>query len=158
VKIDEARLGDAEAILTLMERFYAGETYPFDPASARAALLPLLGDPSKGRVFLLSEDGVAVGYAVLTLGWSLEYHGLDAFVDELFVVPSRRGQGLASRALDRLEEACRELGVRALHLEVERGNRTALSLYEGRGFRDNDRQLLTKRFPPPSAASAGADS
>ncbi len=130
-----------------MEQFYRGESYPFDRSRARNALIPLLEDPAKGLAFVLREDGIAVGYAVLTLGWSLEYLGRDAFVDELFVIPSHRGRGLASRALDALERACRELDVRALHLEVERDNRTARGLYEKRGFRDNKRLLLTKRFP-----------
>lgn len=145
--IDLARPEDAQVILGLMEEFYAGEGYPFDRALALDALLSLLQDPAKGRAFLLREKGSVAGYAVLTLGWSLEYLGRDAFVDELFVTASHRGRGLGSRALDAMEQACRELGVRALHLEVERGNPTARSLYEKRGFRDNDRQLLTKRFP-----------
>jgi ribosomal protein S18 acetylase RimI-like enzyme len=34
--------------------------------------------------------------------------------------------------------------VRALHLEVERTNASAEALYRRRGFRDNDRRLLTK--------------
>lgn len=86
------------------------------------------------------------GYVVLTLGWSLEHRGRDAFVDELFVAPAHRGRGFAKRLLDVLEEACRGLGVNALHLEVERKNATARELYARRGYRDRDRLLLTKRF------------
>lgn len=145
--IDRARPEDAEVILKRMEEFYAEEGYPFDPTRALEALLPLLEDPAKGRAFLLRENGSVVGYAVLTFGWSLEYLGRDAFVDELFVAASHRGRGLGSGALDAMERACRELGVRALHLEVERKNPGARSLYEKRGFQDNDRRLLTKRFP-----------
>jgi ribosomal protein S18 acetylase RimI-like enzyme len=45
-----------------------------------------------------------------------------------------------------IEAACHELGVRALHLEVERDNAAAQALYRERGFRDNGRLLLTKRL------------
>jgi GNAT superfamily N-acetyltransferase len=157
VSVEPARTGDAGTILELMEPFYLGERYPFDRALAREALLPLLEDPRVGRAFLVREGGIAVGYVVLTFGWSLEYHGRDAFVDEIYVAPAHRGRGLASRALDRVEEACRELGVHALHLEVERENRTARALYQKRGFSDNDRLLLTRRFPPsePSGGPGG---
>jgi GNAT superfamily N-acetyltransferase len=145
---------DAETILAMMEEFYAEERYPFDRAKALAALLPLLEDRSKGRVWMIEETGSAVGYFVLTLGWSLEYHGRDAFVDEIFVSPSRRGRGLGRLSLEVLEKACRALEVKALHLEVEREN-PAMELYRKWGFTDTGRLLMTKRLASfdPGASS-----
>lgn len=143
---DPAGGSDAPVLLELMEVFYAEEGYPFDRERARQALLPLLEDECKGRVWILREDGEVVGYVVLTLGWSLEYHGRDAFVDELFVLPSHRGHGLGRRALEVVAAACREVGVRALHLEVERDNEGARALYRKWGFADHDRLLLTRRL------------
>jgi GNAT superfamily N-acetyltransferase len=115
--------------------------YPFEREAAQAALRPLLCDGSLGRVWLFRDGGKAIGYFVLTLGWSLEYLGRDAFVDELYVSPAHRGRGLGSRALDLIDEACREIGVQALHLEVERENLEARRLYLRRGFSENDRSL-----------------
>jgi GNAT superfamily N-acetyltransferase len=129
-----------------MEQFYAGERYPFDREKARAALEPFLANPALGRVWLFRDGGAAVGYFVLTLGWSLEYGGRDAFVDELFVSPSHRGRGLGRRALEAIGEACRELGVQALHLEVEKENLSAAELYREWGFEDHDRCLMSKVF------------
>jgi ribosomal protein S18 acetylase RimI-like enzyme len=137
---------DAEALLPMMKDFYAEEGYPFDLETARAALLPLLQDDSKGRVWVIRDNGTAVGYAVLALGWSLEYRGRDAFVDEIYVVPSHRRRGLGRRALAIVDEACREIGVRALHLEVEKDNDRARDLYRTHGFADHDRVLMSKRF------------
>jgi GNAT superfamily N-acetyltransferase len=136
----------AEPILLLMEQFYAEERYPFDPAKARNALEPFLADPALGRVWLIREGSTSIGYFVLTLGWSLEYGGRDAFVDELFVLPSHRGRGLGRSALERMVEACRELGVSALHLEVEKDN-PAAELYRQAGFEDHDRYLMTRKIP-----------
>jgi len=42
------------------------------------------------------------------------------------------------------EEAARNLGVRALHLEVTRANARARTLYERLGYQEHDRPLLTK--------------
>jgi ribosomal protein S18 acetylase RimI-like enzyme len=137
---------DAETLLGLMERFYAEERYPFDREKARAALEPFLAVPSLGRTWLFRDGATAVGYFVLTLGWSLEYGGRDAFVDEIFVSPSHRGRGLGRRALDAIAEACLELGVRALHLEVEKDNVRASELYRKWGFEDSHRRLMTRRF------------
>jgi GNAT superfamily N-acetyltransferase len=145
VEVEIAAAPAAPGILDLMERFYAEERYPFDREKARAALESFLADPSLGRAWLFKDRGAAVGYFVLTLGFSLEYGGRDAFVDELFVSPSHRGAGLGRRALDVMGEACRALGVQALHLEVEKDN-PASEIYRKWGFEDHDRRMMTRRF------------
>ena len=146
VEIEVTSSPHVPVILDLMEQFYAEERYPFAREKARAALEPFLADPALGRAWLLRDGDAAVGYFVLTLGWSLEYGGRHAFVDELFVLPSHRGRGLGRRALEVLDEACGELGVHALHLEVEKDNFPAAELYRKRGFEDHDRRLMTRRF------------
>ena len=135
---------DCERILPLMERYYGEDGYPFVPAEARAALARFLADPSLGRTWVLVAGGEVVGYTALTFGYSLEYRGRDAFVDELYLLPEHRGGGAGSRALALLEDACRELGVRALHLEAERKKPRLLSFYERAGFAAHDRHLMTK--------------
>ena len=44
----------------------------------------MLGDPRLGRLFAIDDDGSVVGYLVLTFGFSLEFGGRNAVVDELF--------------------------------------------------------------------------
>jgi ribosomal protein S18 acetylase RimI-like enzyme len=146
VTLEVAAPPAAEAILSLMEGFYAEERYPFDRDKARAALEAFLADPGLGRAWLFRDEGAAVGYFVLTLGFSLEYGGRDAFVDELFVSRSHRGKGLGRRALEVIDAACRELGVQALHLEVEKNNFAAAELYRKLGFEDHARRLMSKIF------------
>jgi ribosomal protein S18 acetylase RimI-like enzyme len=135
---------DAPALLEMMREYYAEDGYPFVEAEARQALDAFLSDGRLGQGWIVVDSERPVGYAVLTMGYSLEYRGLDAFVDELFVRPSHRGRGLAKEALHALEEACRERGVRALHLEVEPTKDAAQGLYRRSGFRDHDRRLMTK--------------
>jgi len=141
-----ATAADVELLCGLMAANYAEANYPSEPRAAREAFAALVRDPALGRAWIVEVDDRAAGYAVLTLGWSLEYGGRDAFVDDLYVAPEYRGRGLGGAALAAVEAAARELGVRALHLEVERGNRPAQELYRRRGFRDNDRQILTRRL------------
>jgi GNAT superfamily N-acetyltransferase len=135
---------DCDRILHLMERYYAEDGYPFVPAEARAALARFLDDASLGRMWVFVTGGDVVGYAALTLGYSLEYRGRDAFVDELYLDPDHRGAGVGSHALARIEDACRELGVRALHLEAERQKPRLLAFYRRAGFAAHDRHLMTK--------------
>jgi diamine N-acetyltransferase len=140
---------DLAALLVLQRRYYSEDGYPWDEPAARSAASSLLEEPSLGRVWMVEEGGEAVGYFVLTFGYSLEYRGRDAFVDELYFGQSHRGRGLGREALRMVEEACRAEGVRALHLEVERDKPSALGLYRSAGFEDHDRYLMTKRLERP---------
>jgi ribosomal protein S18 acetylase RimI-like enzyme len=137
---------DEPTLLELMREFYAEDRMPLDEAAARAALRGVLGDPSRGSAVLIEVDGAVAGYLVVCFGWSLEFQGRDAFVDELFLRAPFRGRGIGTRALEVAAELCRGSGVRALHLEVERGKTRAQLLYRRAGFVDRDHYLMTRRL------------
>jgi diamine N-acetyltransferase len=144
-----ATTADLPLLVELMAEFYAESGYPLDRQRAGTAFADLLADPNLGRVWLIVPADEPVGYVALTLGYSLEYGGRDAFLDDLYVRPAHRGKGLGKLALATVRAACEEHGVRALHLEAERDNAAAQLLYRGAGFRDNGRQLLTLRLREP---------
>ena len=131
-------------LIAMMSELYAYDSLKFDEAIARRALQTIIGDEKFGRVFLILLADEIAGYAVLTFGYSLEFHGRDAFVDELYLRDEHRGQGIGKRALQFLTEVCATAGVNALHLEVERENTSAQAVYRKFGFEDHDRYLMTK--------------
>ena len=90
---DPAAESDLDLILNFMRRLYAQDGIPFDESSARATLAGIVRDRSLGRVWMIREGPEPIGYMILTLGYSLEYRGRDAFVDELFVDENRRRSG-----------------------------------------------------------------
>ncbi len=137
---------DVPLATELMREFYAESGYRLDADRAAAALAALAAEPALGRLWLIEDAREPVGYVALCFGWSLEYHGRDAFVDDLYLRPAARGKGLGSRALEAVAAESVALGVHALHLEVERVNAPAQALYRKLGFRDNERQLLTRRL------------
>ena len=152
-RLRKATGADLPRLCELMAENYAEAGYPFDAAAARACFEALVREPSLGEAWLVEVGGEVAGYAVLALGYSLEHRGRDAFVDDLYLVPARRGQGLGRLALDAVEAAARDRGVVALHLEVERGNARAQALYRRVGFEDRDRKLLTKRLGPQAGTA-----
>jgi ribosomal protein S18 acetylase RimI-like enzyme len=139
-----ADTSDADALVEMMRDFNAHERIAFDEGEVRAALARLFADDSLGLACLILLDGEVAGYVVIAFGFSIEFRGRDAFVDELFVKDEFRGRGLGSAAVRFAEGVCRGRGVRALHLEVERENTRAQSVYRRAGFADHDRYLLTK--------------
>ena len=141
-----ATTADEPTLLELMREFYREGRMPFDERAARAALRGVLADPAHGRALLIEVEGAVAGYLVVCFGWSLEFHGRDAFLDELYVRERFRGQGIGTRALEVAAEVCRTSGVRAMHLEVERSNTRAQSVYRRTGFADRDYYLMTRRL------------
>jgi ribosomal protein S18 acetylase RimI-like enzyme len=148
--IQEATLQDEPELLRMM-RFLAGQEpgkIRFDEPSARETFRRFLSLPAFGRVWMLFEGNKAVGYIVLTIGFSFEFHGHDAFIDELYIDAAHRRRGFGRLAVALLEEKARELGVNAVHLEVDRGNDPAFELYRRAGYEDHDRFLMTKWLNP----------
>jgi diamine N-acetyltransferase len=135
---------DADLLLRMMHEYCAFDHHPFDREKARGALAGLLRDPALGRVWLICAGENVLGYIVLTLGYSLELLGHDAFIDEFFILESHRGQGWGRKTMQFVEEAARALGVHAIHLEVTRHNSGAQRFYPKLGFEDREHHLMSK--------------
>lgn len=145
-----ASVEDEEPLLRMMRSLAEKEpgAYYFDEPIVRQVLRKFLMAADLGLAWIFLDGEIPVGYIVLTLGFSFEYHGRDAFIDELYIEPEYRRKGIGIRAMRFVEERARELGVNALHLEVDQGNEPAAELYRRTGYEDHARFLLTKWLKP----------
>ncbi|MBD2451264.1 GNAT family N-acetyltransferase [Nostoc sp. FACHB-152] len=140
----KAALCDLTLVLELVEEFHKTESLPFDQHSDRDVLIQFLSNDFFGQTWLIMQADEVIGYIVLTLGYSLEYKGRDAFIDEFYLRPKYRGQGIGTQTLMFAEEICHSLGVQALHLEVDFENPKAQRLYHRIGYQKHERFLMTK--------------
>ncbi|HMO39426.1 MAG TPA: GNAT family N-acetyltransferase [Saprospiraceae bacterium] len=135
---------DIDAILQMQQDFYAIDQYNFDKQAAKEALRVFLDNANYGKLWLIMYNGQLAGYVALTLGYSFEFKGRDAFLDELYVLPEHRGNGLGTKAVEFVAEKAREMGVKAIHLEVEAHNEAGRALYRNFDFQDHNRILMTR--------------
>ncbi len=143
VQLLEAGPDDADRIDLLVAAFHRHEGVNVAAQARRASIEALLAMPAQGRILLVQHRDVEiVGYAVLAFGFSLEFGGRDAFLDELFIADDYRGQGIGSAALTAVCAWARQEGLCALHLEVERNNMAAKALYLKSGFEDRSHYNL----------------
>ncbi len=70
-------------VYRLMEDYYSEGKSPRYPKKHRWAVEKLVENPAIGRLWLVMVGHDVVGYLVLTLGYSLEMGGLDAFLDDI---------------------------------------------------------------------------
>lgn len=101
-----AEIADTEILVQFIREDYDFDGHCFNESIVRTTLAKILKNPTLGRVWLIQQDGKAIGYIVLTFGYSLEYRGRDAFIDEFYIRESDRKQGIGSKVIQFIENAC----------------------------------------------------
>ena len=133
---------DVERLVELMAEFYAEAAFSLNRQRASEAFMGLLSDDRLGHIWLIQANGQDVGHVVVTLGFSMEYGGAIAFLDDLFVRAAYRRAGLGAAALNEVREFCAKAGIRALHVETGPDNAAAQALYRRVGFVNTNRLFL----------------
>lgn len=151
---------DHRILLKFIRAYYAFDKIPYDPASLSRGLDTLLRNPSQGQAWLMEFHKKPVGYAVLTYNFDLEYGGIEGMLTDLYVEKRFRNQGIGSLALYEIEDYCRERGIRAVELQVQDHNKSALVFYKKAGFQTLKRKVLILKVRPeavvkPLRATAG---
>lgn len=137
---------DAPRLLALIKAFHTEYGLDADDDHRAAALTPLLDGSPLGAAWLFGPSLSPTGYVIITFGWSMEIGGMDAFVDELYIRPNVRKRGIASEVLSAIAGSLRDVGVKALHLEVDREDDATMRLYTRAHFKLRDRYSLMTRM------------
>lgn len=135
---------DTDRLLELVQEFYAIEHLTFDAVVARQALQEILAERRYGLIHLIEVADRIAGYVVLTFGFSLEFHGRDAWIDELYLRSAYQGQGIGPATLTFIATTCRQEGIKAVHLAVAYGNERAQKVYQKAGYTAHDRHIMTQ--------------
>jgi ribosomal protein S18 acetylase RimI-like enzyme len=132
-----ATAADAHDIGRLLDRFnreYDDPTPGAEEVALRAAAL-LEADEI---TVLLIGDGPE-GIAVMRFRSSLWGPKPEAYLEELYVIPERRGSGLGRALVDRVIELSREHDVSYIAVGTSTDDTAALGLYESAGFTNLER-------------------
>ena len=132
----QATVDDAEAVGRLLHDFNREYDEPTpDPPEIAARVRELL---EQGQIMLLVSGGDPVGLALLRLRPSLWSPGLDAYLEELYVVPDLRGRGVGRALLEAAMDAARQAGADHIELTTGETDAEARSLYETCGFTNRE--------------------
>ena len=144
IRFEQVNVNDGQVLLGLMKDFYAIDDYPFNYERNLGIFKILIDHPEWGRIWVCRLNNDVVAYFVVTFGFSFEYGGRDAIIDELYICKAWRNKGLGARIINFIEEESRNLGINTLHLEVEDTNKIGCRLYENQGFTGKNRKFLSK--------------
>ncbi|MFT4562357.1 MAG: ribosomal protein S18 acetylase RimI-like enzyme [Gammaproteobacteria bacterium] len=141
---EPSELNEVDALVAAYHRF---EAIDLPPATRRQGVMELLENDHLGRIWLIEFDAEVVGYIAVCFGYSIEFAGRDAFIDEFFINEDHRGRGLGSSALELVATEMSRLNIAALHLEVARSNSRSARLYAAAGFEARSKyQLMTRKL------------
>ncbi|HSH40519.1 MAG TPA: GNAT family N-acetyltransferase [Arenicellales bacterium] len=140
-----------DALMPLVREYHAFEGVHMSETDRRRTVRGLLGDAALGSIWGIGAADAPIGYIALTWGYSIEFRGRDAFVDEFFISEPQRGRGLGTRVLAEVKARVAAMGIKALHLEVDRGNAAARRVYEKLGFEMRGRYSLMSLKLNPGA-------
>ena len=137
---------DIDRLMPLVAAFHAEVGLQSDESKRYDALVPLLDGSPHGAVYLVGPSRGPIGYIVVTFGWSVEFGGLDGFIDEIYIRAGVRGRGVGAEVITSLVAVLKSVGMKALHLEVEPENERALRLYKRCHFKARDGYQLMSRI------------
>jgi len=146
LNVVRAGVEDAGALHDLLNRQFEEHAIPVDAARLEEAIRSVLQDDSLGFILVARVAEGAIGTCYVSFTWSLEHAGKSAWLEELYVVPERRGRRVGESLLHAALRKAEALGCAAVDLEVDRSQARAENLYRRAGFCSLPRGRWVKRL------------
>ena len=138
---------DFDKILDMMLVFYASDALLIHPEESvlRKTLADAIeaGPYVEGFVFCHEEE--PVGYGMVAKSYSTEMGGRCVWIEDIYIQPEFRGQGLGTSFLKFVEDRYRNWAVR-LRLEAEEENEKAMAVYRSAGYETLGYVQLVKKI------------
>jgi|SRR5690242_1256652 len=149
LEIRPAAPADRDAVLRLLLAQFEEHAISTPAGALGAGIDYIVARPDAGRILVAARDGVVVGVAAVTFTRGLEHGGRSAWLEELYVEPSRRSAGIGSALLRAAFDVALANGAVAMDLEVDAAHERAARLYARAGFRALPRTRWVRRLTPP---------
>ena len=129
--IRPATTGDTETIVRFnIEMALESENLRLEPEKVRRGVEKPLADPSLGRYYLAHRDDEILGQIQVTLEWSDWNNAEHWWIQNVYVVPSARRQGIYRALHHHVKNLSEAAGACRLQLYVDAENVAAQAVYK----------------------------
>jgi GNAT superfamily N-acetyltransferase len=150
VELGVARHDELAQLVALLTILFSEEAeFTPDYEKQTRALEKILSDESVGTVYVAREEGRVVAMASLLYTVSTAEGGTAALFEDLVVLPTHRGRGIATDLVAFMIAEARSRGVLRLTLLTDMQNERAQALYRRLGFIDSSMKPMRLQFPAP---------
>ena len=144
--VRRAIASDQEAVLELMRGYCQEVQTPLSDEHLLDALAPLIANEQLGDLLVAEQGGELAGYLVITWGWGIESGGAEALIDEMYVSPDFRSQGVGTLLMTEAQSRASSRDVKVIFLETEQNNPESRELYDRLGFEIETSIWMSKRI------------
>src|SRR6185295_9839779 len=138
MQLDVARTDELPQLVALLAILFSQETeFTADYDKQTRALERILSDSSAGTVYVAREGSLVVAMASLLYTVSTAEGGTAALFEDLVVLPTHRGQGIATALVGFIIAEAKRRGVLRLTLLTDMQNEQAQAFYRRLGFADS---------------------
>lgn len=126
---------DFDQVLDMMEVFYASDALLVHPdmGTLKRTLTDAIEAGPYLEGFVFSGGEKLAGYGMVAKSYSTEMGGRCVWIEDIYIRPEFRGQGLGTAFLSFVEDRYKGWAVR-LRLEAEEENEKAMKVYRKAGF------------------------
>jgi ribosomal protein S18 acetylase RimI-like enzyme len=135
-RVRKASAADAAVVARLLHDFNTEFDEPTPEVAELADRYAELLESGEVTVLLVGDG--PEGFAQLRFRPSVYAKALDAYLEELYVIPSLRGHGLGRALLEAAMEVARDRGAVHIDLGTSETDTAARGLYEGAGFTNRE--------------------
>lgn len=149
IKFRKFNSNDKDLFFSMVKKFYAPPAvlhFPSDEVMMSSYYAALdIPDLVKGYIF--EVDGIAAGYAIVSMKFETEVGGMAAWIEELFVEEEFRSKGIGKAFFEFLKNELKGK-IKRIRLEVGDDNDGAKRLYKNIGFEflDYKQMVIDKDF------------
>jgi GNAT superfamily N-acetyltransferase len=127
--IREARKGDEQAIMDLIHGLALYEKAPEQVVNTAEDLAIHLFEEKICDAIVAEKDKQIVGFALYYTNYST-WKGKCLYLEDFYVLPELRGEGIGSLLFDRVVEIAKERGVKRMDWQVLEWNEPAIQFYQ----------------------------
>ncbi len=125
---------DRTGLLAMVQALARQHDVEVSEEALGAAFEHALANPARVRFAVAQRDDRLVGTAALHEAYSTWRAAPYGAIEDFYVVPEERGQGVGTELLALLVDEARRRGYCRLQLQVQEDNDRAWQFYEARGF------------------------
>ncbi len=141
--IRAAVIGDVPVMLTMLQESARDQGFPHEVAVGADDLrADGFGPHPRFHTLIAEVDGTPAGLAIFFVNYSTWISRLGLYLEDLYVRPPYRSQGVAGALLYRLAAIAKSEGCGRFQWMVHRENHRAIQVYESAGARAADDWLM----------------